>query len=177
MSFVVIDTNVLMVANEDFRPEQVDGDDVKACIERLESIQSGRSNERVVLDIEDRLLGEYQETLQSSRQPSTGHAFLYWLFQAGWNPSSCDRVQISCSSESEQIFEEFPGHPDLTDFDVADRKFVATSSAHASKPPILQAVDAKWMGWEPALNECGIQIEWLCPETAKRLYQEHIAGT
>jgi hypothetical protein len=176
MSFVIIDTNVLMVANEDFPPGQVDGDDVKACIERLEAIQNGRSKERVVLDIEDRLLGEYQETLQSSQQPSTGHAFLYWLFQAGWNPSLCDRVPITCQSESEQVFAEFPAHAALSDFDVADRKFVATSNAHASKPPILQAVDAKWMGWEPALNECGIRIEWLCPQTAKSLYHAHLAG-
>lgn len=176
MSFIVIDTNVLMVANEDFPPEQVDEDDVKVCIERLESIQNGSSKERVVLDTEDRLLGEYQETLQSSRQPSTGHAFLYWLFQAGWNPNLCDRIPITCHNESEQVFEEFPKPPALADFDVADRKFVATANAHPAKPPILQAVDAKWMGWEPALNECGISIEWLCPQTAKRLYKEHLAG-
>lgn len=176
MNCVVIDTNVLIVANEDFPPEQVDEDDVMACIDRLVAIQNGRSKERVVLDMDDRLLGEYQETLQSSRQPSTGHAFLYWLFQAGWNPSLCDRVPINCQNESEQIFEEFPQHAALADFDVADRKFVATANAHTAKPPILQAVDAKWMGWEPALNECGISIEWLCKETAKRLYQAHLAG-
>lgn len=176
MSFIVIDTNVMMVANEEYPPEQVNEDDVIACIERLEAIQSGRSKERVVLDGDDRLLDEYEETLRSSRQPSAGHAFLYWLFQAGWNPSSCDRVKITCQNESEQIFEEFPSHAGLSDFDVADRKFVATANAHTAKPPILQAVDTKWMGWEPALKECGIGIEWLCPQTAKRLYQEHLAG-
>lgn len=179
MSFVVIDTNVLMVANEDFPPAQVDedGNDVQACITRLQEIQSGESAERVVLDEEDRLLNEYQQTLRSSRQPSTGHAFLHWLYQAGWNDRSCDRVQVTCLDEAEQIFKEFPGHPQLADFDVADRKFVATANAHPAKPTILQAVDAKWMGWEGALNECGINIEWLCRETAEKLYREHLAGT
>jgi hypothetical protein len=176
MSFVIIDTNVLMVANEDYPPGQVDMDDIKACIERLEAIQTGRSKECVVLDTEDWLLGEYQKTLQSSQQPSTGHAFLHWLFQSGWNPTLCDRVQITCKNESEQVFAEFPTHVALSDFDVADRKFVATSNAHKAKPPILQAVDSKWKSWEPALNECGIKIEWLCPETAKRLYAAHLAG-
>jgi hypothetical protein len=176
MSFVVIDTNVLMVANEDFPPGQADVDCVTACIERLEAIQNGSTKERVVLDDDDRILGEYEETLRGSRQPSTGHAFLHWLFQAGWDQSLCERVTISCRNEFEQLFEEFPVHAALSDFDVADRKFVAAANAHAAKPPILQAVDAKWIAWEPALNECGIQIEWLCPVTAKQLYRKHRSG-
>lgn len=178
MSFVVIDTNVLMVANEDSPPGQVDeeGNDVQACITRLQGIQSGKSGERVVLDMDDRLLNEYQQTLRSSKQPSTGHAFLQWLYQSGWDDAFCERVEINCLNESEQVFEEFPEHPDLADFDVADRKFVATANAHAAKPRILQAVDVKWMSWEPALYECGIHIDWLCKETAERLYKEYLAG-
>lgn len=70
MSFVVIDTNVLMVANEDFPPEQADEEDVKACIERLDSIQSGRSKDRVVLDVEDRLLSKRST---EPHYPSPGH--------------------------------------------------------------------------------------------------------
>jgi hypothetical protein len=176
MNCVVIDTNVLMVANENFPPEQVSEDDVISCIGRLEAIQNGSAKERVVLDDGDRLLDEYNHTLNSSQQPSTGHAFLQWLFRAGWDPTFCDRVEINCENESEQVFTEFPEHAGLANFDVADRKFVATANAHTSKPPILQAVDAKWKNWEPALNECGIRIEWLCPLTAQRLYQEHLAG-
>ena len=176
MSTVVIDTNVLMVANEDFPPEQADRDCVLTCIERLQAIQSGRGGERLVLDENGRLLDEYQHTLKSSKQPSTGHAFLHWLFQAGWDPARCERVVITCLDESNQVFAEFPVHPDLEHFDVADRKFVATANAHPGKPPLLQAVDAKWMGWETALRECGLTIEWICPENARRLYQEHLAG-
>lgn len=175
MNFVVIDTNVLMVANEDFPPEQADDDCVRACIDRLIAIQNGSSGERVVLDDDDRLIGEYQQTLKSSQQPSTGRAFLYWLFQAGWNPALCGRVRINCIEEANQVFKEFPEHKGLAEFDVSDRKFVATANAHPVKPPILQAVDAKWMGWEKALNECGLQIEWLHRETADRLYQDHLS--
>jgi len=176
MNCVVIDTNVLMVANEDFPPEQVSEDDIISCIERLEAIQNGSASELVVLDYGDRLLDEYNNALKSSKQPSTGHAFLQWLFQVGWNSTFCDRVEINCENESEQVFTEFPAHAALSNFDVDDRKFVATANAHMAKPPILQAVDAKWKSWEPALNECGIRIEWLCPLTAERLYQEHLAG-
>lgn len=173
MSAVVIDTNVLMVANEDYPPEQADEDCVRACLDRLIAIQSGQSGERVVLDDGERLLGEYQETLQSGQQPSTGHAFLLWLYQVGWDPALCDRVPLHCLDEDNQIFSEFPPHPGLTEFDVSDRKFVATANAHPEKPVLLQAVDVKWRGWEPALNECGLTIEWLHRETADRLYGEH----
>jgi hypothetical protein len=177
MSQVVIDTNVLMVANEDCPPEQADEDCVIACVERLQEVQSGVRGERVVLDMDDRILDEYGRALRSSRQPSTGHAFLQWLYQAGWNADHCDRVPITCQDEANQIFTEFPAHDELTDFDVADRKFVATANAHSKKTPILQAVDAKWLGWEPALNERGIHIEWLCIDNARRLYAEHLASS
>lgn len=176
MSFVVIDTNVLMVANDVFPPEQADEDCVSACIDRLTAIQRGSSKEKVVLDEDDRLLDEYQQSLRSSQQPSTGHAFLLWLYQAGWDPALCDRVPINCIDETHQVFEEFPAHLGLADFDVSDRKFVATANAHPAKPPILQAVDAKWMGWEQALNDSGLRIEWLHKQTADRLYQEHLSN-
>ncbi len=174
MSPLVIDTNVLMVANEDFPPEQADLDCVAACIDRLISIQTGRSGERVVLDEDGRILDEYQQSLRSSRQPSAGHAFLYWLFQAGWDPARCERVAIACRDEPNQIFDEFPRHEDLAAFDVSDRKFVATANAHPAKPPILQAVDVKWKAWEPALNACGLRIEWISETLAERLYREHL---
>jgi len=177
MSELVIDTNVLMVANEDAPPEQADLACIRACVDRLAAIQNGATREKVVLDEEDRLLGEYRETLKSSRQPSTGHAFLHWLFQAGWDPARCDRVRINCTDEDEQCFEEFPDHEGLAQFDVSDRKFVATANAHPAKPPLLQAVDPKWMGWESSLNECGLQIEWICPENAQRLYQDHLSSS
>lgn len=177
MRSVVIDTNVLMVANEEFPPEQADEDCVHACVERLRAIQNQTSKERVVLDEDGRLIGEYQQTLKSGKQPSTGHAFLHWLYQAGWNAELCDRVAIHCTDEANQIFEEFPDHPHLAEFDVSDRKFVATANAHRGNPTILQAVDAKWMGWEEALNECGIKLEWLHKETAEHLYHEHLRNS
>jgi hypothetical protein len=67
MNCVVIDTNVLMVANEDFPPEQVSEDDIISCIERLEAIQNGSASELVVLDYGDRLLDEYNNALKSSK--------------------------------------------------------------------------------------------------------------
>lgn len=176
MSAIVIDTNVLMVANEDFPPEQADEDCVRGCIDRLSAIRRQASAEKVVLDQDDRLLDEYQQALRSGRQPSSGYFFLHWLFQAGWNPEVCDRVQIHCEDEANQVFAEFPNHPGLADFDISDRKFVATANAHPLKPAILQAVDVKWRGWEQALLECGLRIDWISEETADRLYAEHLAN-
>jgi len=177
VSEIVIDTNILMVANEDAPPEHADLSCVRACVDRLSNIQRGRFGERIVLDQDDRLLREYNDTLKTSRQPSTGHAFLYWLFQAGWDSTRCVRVKITCTDEDQQNYQEFPDHAGLEEFDVSDRKFVATANAHPAKPPILQAVDPKWMGWEAALNACGLRVEWICRENAKRLYQDHLESS
>jgi len=60
-------------------------------------------------------------------------------------------------------FEEFPADQALEDdFDPDDRKFVAVANAHPEKPPILEAADSKWLGWEAKLALHGIRLEFLC---------------
>ena len=44
----------------------------------------------------------------------------------------------------------------------SDRKFFAASNAHPGKPPILEAADSKWLGWEEQLEQHGIKVEVLC---------------
>lgn len=176
MKYHIIDTNVLMVANEGDRPEQADEACVLKCIERLQEIRVAVTEKKQRVVLEDRILSEYYQTLQSSREPSVGHEFYKWLMQVAWNHECVDRVAITCRDEANQVFDEFPNHQALANFDVSDRKFVATSHAHPEKPPILQAVDVKWKGWESAWMDCGIHLEWVCPKTAERLYRDHIAG-
>lgn len=75
------------------------------------------------------------------------------------------------ASDNAPYFVEFPDHEGLKDFDISDRKFVAVANAHESKPPILQATDSKWWGWKAHLAQCGITVQFLCPEEIAETYE------
>jgi hypothetical protein len=48
-------------------------------------------------------------------------------------------------------------------YDPSDQKFLAVAAAHPDRPPILQALDSKWWGWQSALGAIGVTIDFLCP--------------
>ena len=54
----------------------------------------------------------------------------------------------------------------VKNFDESDKKFIALSNAHAEKPPIIEAPDGKWLGYEAAFAKYGIVIESLDREYA-----------
>ena len=154
MSAIVIDTNVLLVA--DGQGEHMSEECLIECVERLERV---RTSEQVVLDDGWFILGEYQNKLDPNGQPTPGNAFVKWLLQAqriAW-------VTITPTNAEQTTFAEFPPDAALEEsFDPADRKFVAASNAHPDKPPILQSADSKWLGWEDQLKQHGIRVEVLC---------------
>lgn len=160
MTTVVVDTNVILVANR--QHDAVSERCVAACAERLNQIVQGG---RVAIDDAFRILGEYQNKALPQVGKRPGDAFLKWLLRNNANPARCDRVQLV--EHAERAFESFPADDRLADFDSADRKFVAIANAHPEKPPILQAVDSKWLRWEPALNDCGLSVDFLCPSDMK----------
>ncbi len=45
-----------------------------------------------------------------------------------------------------------------------DRKFVAVSLSFSSLPPVVNAADRDWVGWEDGLRDHGIEVIQLCPE-------------
>lgn len=45
------------------------------------------------------------------------------------------------------------------------------ANAHRDKPPIIEATDSKWWGWKEALEECGITVEFLCPDEIEEVYR------
>jgi hypothetical protein len=72
-------------------------------------------------------------------------------------------VTINSTNPEKTMFAEFPGDVALaSSFDPADRKFVAVASVHPEQPPILEAADRKWLGWETDLLRHGIRLEILC---------------
>ena len=160
---VVIDTNVLLVA--DGKHPDVSEECVLACAERLETIK--RSG-RVVIDDSYRIIGEYQNKIDSRRGKGIGAVFLKWLLQNQANSRYVARVQLK--ETSEHRYAEFPVTTLEADFDPPDRVFPAVSNARSGKPRILQAVDSKWLRWWPELKAAGIAVEFLCPEDVCRFY-------
>lgn len=168
MSEVVIDTNVLLVAERmhaDVTPECV-----RACVERLESI---RYADTVVLDDCYRVLREYQNKLSANRGKGVGAAFLKWLMQH----QRTSRVEyVSLTETAADWFEEFPAAALQGAFDPPDRKFPSVSNAHAAKPPVLQAADCKWLNWWEPLAAAGVNVEFLCPEDVCGFYAHKFPG-
>jgi len=153
---VVIDTNVLLVANQqhnDASPECI-----LACTQKLLWAQQ---HGVVVVDDAYRIISEYcnKTNINGTR---TGDAFLKWLLQ---NKANTARVhQVVINETVPDHFTEFPDQALQPSFDAPDRKFSAVANAHLDKPSILQAADCKWLNWWPALQQTGVTVEFVCPD-------------
>jgi hypothetical protein len=158
---VVVDTNVLLVANG--QHGDVGDACVVACAQRLQDImQKGR----IAIDDGYRILREYQSKTAPRVGKRPGDAFLKWLLRNTANRERCDQVRLE--EHPERGFTCFPEDPRLVDFDPPDRKFVAVARAHAGQPAILQAADSKWLEWSSALQDHGVRVEFLCPVDIQR---------
>ena len=82
-------------------------------------------------------------------------------------PAICTIVRINPLDGSDTNFAEFPTTEVLSDFDVADRKFIAVAIAYErdyeQKATILQALDRKWEAFRHAFEQEGVHIDFLCP--------------
>jgi len=153
---VVIDTNVLVVANG--RHERAQAQCVEACIDALE----GARRDPVVIDDSQLILDEYRRHCTLSGQPGLGDAFFKWLWSRQADPRHCRRVQIT--PHAKRGFKEFPADKRLKNFDRNDRKFVAVALAAGDAPPVLNATDTDWWHAREVLGEHGVTISFLCPE-------------
>jgi hypothetical protein len=155
-SHAVVDTNVLLVANE--QHEDISPEGVIACVKRLEEL---RKSGCVVVDDAHEILREYGLKTQPNTGNRVGDGFLKWILQNSGNPQRVAQVRIE--KHADRVYAEFPDDPGLRDFDIADRKFVAVAAAHPKRPSILQGSDSKWMLWSDRLLVHGIKVEFLCP--------------
>ncbi|HEX5785120.1 MAG TPA: hypothetical protein VFY35_10360 [Burkholderiaceae bacterium] len=159
----VIDTNVLLVANEQ---ADVSPDCVAECVRRLQAMQKAGVT---VIDDDFRILGEYLHKTSLHPPKGVGDKFLKWLLRQ----TSTGRVEhVALTELAEHCFAEFPDPTLEPRFDAPDRKFVAVAHAHPDKPAIWQAADCKWLDWWPALGKKGITVDFLCPDDACMVYRK-----
>ena len=159
MKDVVIDTNVLIVANQ--MAEQATPDCILACVKMREKVkQTGIT----ILDSGILILGEYMRHANLSGQPGLGDSFFKWLWNNQANPKHCRHIDITPKPDDPDDFEEFPNDPALNGFDRSDRKFVAVAKANQRRTTILNATDSDWWNFRKQLEKNGIEIEFLCPD-------------
>ncbi|EQB2597222.1 hypothetical protein ACYHQE_000795 [Aeromonas salmonicida] len=164
MMRAVIDTNVLLVANE--QHADVSGACVEECIKRLQAMERTGIT---VIDDGFRILSEYQHKTNLTPPKGVGDVFLKWLLRQTGNIARVEQVSLTEPEENE--FVEFPDAALQPVFDAPDRKFAAVAHAHPNKPPIWQAADCKWLDWWQALQAKGVHVEFLCPDDACTFYR------
>lgn len=159
----VVDTNVPLTANQ--------GKDPRCVLACVEAVRALMKSGHLVIDDKFRILNEYKHKLSPTGQPGVGDAFLKWVLNNQANPTRCTRVELNPRPEDPRDFEEFPRDGSLSGFDPSDRKFVAVSCAHPDTPHILQATDSKWWGLREELANCGVRVDFLCPEHIEELHK------
>lgn len=166
----VVDTNVPATANLAVNPESIADKELLACVLAcVESIESVVKQGGLVIDARDEIFDEYRANLKMEGQPGVGDRFMKWVHDNRWGFPDEDRVEITNVGDS---YEEFPEHPDLENFDLSDRKFVAVANAHPAEPRILEATDSKWWGWKDALADAGITVIFVCEDWIKKKHKE-----
>lgn len=164
MDAVIVDTNVIITANDE--AEHASPDCVERCQKRIKQILD--QHETSLVDDGWRILNEYKRYVNLKTRKRIGDLFVKTLLQNLMRrPAICTMVRINPLDGSETDFEEFPTIEALSDFDVADRKFIAVAMAyerdHHRKATILQALDTKWEPFRKAFEREGLQIDFLCP--------------
>ena len=170
MDAVIIDTNVMVVANGKAAAPQATEECVTRCRTRLAEILRG--SERVLLDNKKRIIQEYKNNLNEKGR-GFGDRFWQELVRRIWNPKNYPekviRVHITPLVGNGTDFEEFPNEDtSLKDFHKKDRKFVAVVLAyqryHGQEVPILQAEDSGWAEFRDALAAHGVRVDSVCEE-------------
>lgn len=154
---VVIDTNVLVVANG----EHVAG--IECISECVDALRVARER-TVLIDDAHRIFRQYRTYCSHSGQPGVGDAFFKWLWDNQANVAHCITVQLTPSDQHEVNFTEYPADEELSMFDPSDRVFVAVAVASGRDAEILNATDTDWWHARAALERNGVVVRFLCPD-------------
>ncbi|MET3058259.1 hypothetical protein CUB91_015145 [Serratia marcescens] len=163
----LIDTNVAVTANMHTDITNIPDEMLNCVLECVEIIGKAIENGGLVVDEAQEIVEEYRSNLSMSGAPGIGDKFMKWIYTNQWKFPAKNMVKITKTGTS---YEEFPVHEGLTNFDLSDRKFVATSNAHVDKPPIFQATDSKWWGWKEPLADVGITVHFADEKLISDIY-------
>lgn len=168
MDAVIVDTNVIVIAND---TDDKRKDCRERCHARIKQIRDQR--ETVILDDGWRIFEEYKRYVDPNTRKRDGDLFVKRLMQNLKNPEICKMVRIAPLAGNGNEFAEFPNDDEeLTDFHKKDRKFIAVALAHQAEaghaPTILLAIDRGWLQFTDALASHGVSVELICEEEIQR---------
>lgn len=153
MSKVIIDTNVIVVANR--QNSRVFEGCAQACVN---FVVKAHKEHVVLIDSGDEIRGEYAKALKISRPMGLGALFLLHVINNQFNQRWVQRVDLDKGADGE--FLDFPKVPELANFDKDDRKFA--SMAKKTGIAVSNAIDSDWADSLIALNANGINVDFLC---------------
>jgi hypothetical protein len=166
----VIDTNVIATAEG---ANETAG--AKCRVASAEALREVMTQGHLFVDHADLILEEYLGAIGPG-QPEAGGAFVRWLLQNQWVEANVTRVAITRRTGGPTGFHELPAPTPGTAYDPSDEKFLAVAAAHPERPPVLQAFDSKWWGWQDSLKACGVTIHFLCADEIKAKHAEKMGG-
>jgi hypothetical protein len=163
MNAVVIDENVLIVAEKQTADEFTN----RMCIESCQQALKAARGQIVVLDAADVILHKYLKQLKPLKRKGfdfEGSEFLIWLFDVQHDERYCERVIVT---PLETSFEEVPLELRIPDaenkvFDLDDHIWLAAACASKNNPTILNATDSDWKDWEKQLQKHGFDVRCIC---------------
>ena len=170
MDRIILDTNVPAKASA--APQLCPEEELemqRACIEYIGELVR-RSDKELVLDLDYEIWKEYHNNV--SKETGMGKLFFRWLYDYCNIILPQDHIKLEKDKNGQYI--DYPYDEHTKDFDESDKKFVALSNAHANKPPIIEAADGKWIGYEEAFKKYGIHIEFLDRDYVQRMYEQKI---
>lgn len=153
MTDVIIDTNVVVVANRQ-------NPDVREnCIDACRKFLSTAHSDCVVLiDNDDEIKKEYLAGIDLKKSHELGARFVFHLLQNQYNEKHFRRIKLFKDDGNNYIV--FPGIPALINFDQSDRKFAAL--ALKEQTPVTNATDSDWAHFRAPLADNGIEVNFLC---------------
>lgn len=170
MDAVIIDTNVMVVANGRSAAPQASEKCVALCRKRLREILQGP--EIILLDDKKRIIKEYRNNLNEKGR-SFGDRFWLELKRRLYNPKSYPNTVLTVGirplAGNGTEFEEFPNDDTgLENFHKKDKKFVAVAIAyqtnHEKDSPIQKAEDSGWEKYKATLESHGVQVYAICDD-------------
>jgi len=155
MNKVIIDTNVILVAND--KHQDVVDDCKDKCVIFLGAVQ--RNKVTLLLDKAGEIMQEYRKNLQSENRPyDIGARFWIYIAQNQGRPEIVNFVELD--KDSQGNFMDFPNIGKLKKFDASDRKFAAL--ARKTCTPVTNATDSDWVNFYSELKSNGILVNFLC---------------
>ena len=159
----IIDTNVICVVNGE--ATQVTSTDLAICEDFIIDVFE---NGITFVDSLSLILEEYFGHANYSGKPNLGDKFAKWVHDNQFNENFCRRIRITPTNDSNDDFAEFDTSGSLSNFDRADRKFVAVSLSCRNEPAICNATDSDWFEHQDALSEIGVRIHFLCRDQLQK---------